>query len=191
MFFEIILRNTEKKGGFVKKINLPLTDKMIASFRIGDELLLSGTIFTGRDQVHKKIYELLKNGETLPFQLQNNIIYYVGPAPKPDNMIIGSCGPTTSSRMDKYTPLFLENGLKGMIGKGPRSEDVRQAIKKNGAIYFYAFGGCGALYAEKVRSVELVAFPELGPEAIYKIDVLDFPVIVAIDSAGNSIFDNR
>ena len=174
----------------MKKINLPLTEQIISELKAGDELLLSGTIFTGRDQVHKKLAELIDKKEKLPFELENNIIYYVGPAPKPDNMPVGSCGPTTSSRMDKYTPQLLEKGLKGIIGKGPRSEEVRLALKKNNALYFYAYGGCGALYAEKVKKMELLAFPELGPEAVYRMEIEDFPVIVAIDSEGNTVFSD-
>lgn len=170
------------------KIDLPLTEDKIKDLKMGDEVLLSGTILVGRDQAHKRLCDLLDSGEKLPVKLDGEVIYYMGPSPAPEGAVIGSCGPTTSSRMDAFAPKLLDIGLKGMIGKGPRYGDVVESVKKNKAIYFYSFGGCGALYAEKVLESEIVAFPELGPEAIRKLEIIDFPVIVAIDSKGNNIY---
>lgn len=170
------------------KIDLPLTEDKIKDLKMGDEVLLSGTILVGRDQAHKRLCDLLDSGEKLPVKLDGEVIYYMGPSPAPEGAVIGSCGPTTSSRMDAFAPKLLDIGLKGMIGKGPRYGDVVESVKKNKAIYFYSFGGCGALYAEKVLKSEIVAFPELGPEAIRKLEIIDFPVLVAIDSKGNNIY---
>ncbi len=170
------------------KIDLPLTDEKIKNLKMGDEVLLSGSILVGRDQAHKRLCDLLDSGEKLPVKIEGEIIYYMGPSPAPEGSVIGSCGPTTSSRMDAFAPKLLDMGLKGMIGKGPRYGDVVESVAKNRAVYFYSFGGCGALYAEKVLKSEVVAFPELGPEAIRKLEIKNFPVIVAIDSNGNNIY---
>ena len=171
-----------------KKIQTPLEDKDASSLKPGDEVLLSGIIYTARDQAHLRMYDMLKRGEELPIDLECQIIYYCGPTPK-GNRIIGSCGPTTSSRMDLFTPLLIEHGLKGMIGKGSRSEDVRGAIKNNKAVYFIAPAGCGAYLSERVKSSQVVAFEDLGPEAIYKLEVEDFPVIVGVDTKGRDLYN--
>ena len=155
----------------------------------GDRVYLSGTIYTARDAAHKKIVALLKENKPLPFELQNSIIYYAGPTPAKNNLAIGSIGPTTSSRMDVFTPLLLKNGLKGMIGKGGRSEAVVNSIEKEKAIYFAAVGGAGALYSGAVTECEVIAFEELGCESVKKLTVKDFPLTVAIDSFGNSLFE--
>ena len=155
----------------------------------GDRVYLCGTIYTARDAVHKKIVALLKENRPLPFELQNSIIYYAGPTPAKNNLAIGSIGPTTSSRMDVFTPLLLKNGLKGMIGKGGRSEAVVNSIVKEKAIYFAAVGGAGALYSGAVTECEVIAFSELGCESVKKLTIKDFPLTVAIDSFGNSLFE--
>lgn len=172
----------------MKELQLPLSREDINMLKMGDEVLLSGELLVGRDQAHQRLTEIIKAGEPLPVELEGQVIYYMGPAPAPEGRVIGSCGPTTASRMDAFAPLLLENGLVGMIGKGPRYGDVENSIKENGAVYFYSFGGCGALYAEKVETCEVAAFEDLGPEAVYRLKVKDFPVIVAIDSLGNNIY---
>ncbi len=171
------------------EINLPLHDKDVEGLNCGDNLLITGNIYTARDAVHKKLADLIEGGEDLPFDLKGKIIYYTGPTPARPNAVIGSCGPTTSSRMDAYTPALLERGLKGMIGKGNRDREVTEAIKRNRAIYFVATGGAGALLARSVKKAVPVAFPELGAEAVVKLEVERFPVIVAIDSRGNNIYN--
>jgi fumarate hydratase subunit beta len=171
----------------VRSILLPMSKETAATLRAGEEVLLSGTMLVGRDQVHEQFQRLLKAGKNLPVLLEGETIFYMGPAPAPEGAVIGACGPTTSSRMDSFTPDLLDAGLVGMIGKGPRSPAVKESVKKNGAVYFYAFGGCGALYAQKVESIECIAFQEFGPEALYRITIKDFPVIVAMDSCGRSL----
>ena len=158
------------------------------ALRAGDEVLLTGEIFTARDQAHKRLVELIKKGVKLPLDLKGQIIYYCGPTRTPPGKVIGSCGPTTSARMDKMTEPLLAYGIKGMIGKGRRSEEVRRSIKKHKAVYFLATGGAGAFLSKRVLSVKSVCFKELGPEAIYKVRVKDFPLIVGIDSQGTDIF---
>ncbi len=155
----------------------------------GELILLSGTVYTARDAAHKRIFELLDNGEPLPFDLNGAAIYYAGPTPAPEGMPIGSCGPTTSSRMDPFAPRLLDLGLKIMIGKGPRSPEVAETIRRNGAVYLCAIGGAGALAAQAVRSCEVIAFDELGCESVKKLEVENFPLIVAMDAQGNSLFD--
>lgn len=172
----------------MKKIELPLKESDIKDLKVGDEVLLSGEILVGRDQAHKRLCDLISRGEELPIDIRGEVIYYMGPAPTPEGAIIGSCGPTTSSRMDAFAPVLLDLGLKGMIGKGPRYGRVEESIKSNSAVYFYSFGGCGALYAEKITRNRVAAFEDLGPEAIYRLEVKEFPVIVAIDSKGNNIY---
>eukprot|EP01156_Anaeramoeba_ignava_P013845 Anaeramoba_ignava/a607640_32.p4 GENE.a607640_32~~a607640_32.p4 ORF type:complete len:173 (-),score=12.42 a607640_32:89-607(-) len=169
-------------------LTLPLDENDIANLEIFEEVRLFGELYVARDQAHKKMFELLNSNQELPFEIKNQIIYYMGPSPAPNDFIIGSCGPTTSARMDAYSPRLLDLGLKGMLGKGPRSSSVIEAIKRNNAIYLAAFGGCGALYNSKIIEVETIAFKELGPEALLKIKVKDFPCIVAIDSKGNSVY---
>lgn len=170
-----------------KYIQTPLDAKTIRSLEAGDEVLLSGTIYTGRDQVHMRVTELMGKNETLPVDLSGQIIYYCGPAPAGDR-IIGSCGPTTSGRMDAFTPALLKAGLKGMIGKGRRSGEVVQAVRDNCAVYLLAPGGAGAYLSSKVVSCEPVAFEDLGPEAIYRMEVKDFPLVVGIDCKGRDIY---
>ncbi len=154
----------------------------------GQDLFFSGIIYTARDQAHKRLVETIKKGSCLPFELKNSIIYYCGPTQTPRGKVIGSCGPTTSLRMDEFTPLLLRHGLKGMIGKGNRSKEVKDAIKKYKGIYFITYAGCGALLSKYVKSVKTVAYNDLGPEAILKLEVKDFPLIVAIDVHGRSIY---
>jgi fumarate hydratase subunit beta len=162
--------------------------KQIKFLKVGDEIKLSGVIYTARDGAHKRLVETIKKNRKLPFNLRGAIIYYCGPTEKPKGKIIGSCGPTTSARMDGFTPLLLKAGLKGMIGKGSRSKEVIAAIKKYKAVYFLAYAGCGALLSKYVKSAKPIAYHDLGPEAIYKLEVKDFPLIVGIDAKGRSIY---
>lgn len=166
----------------MKKIKTPLKEKEIKSLKAGDEVYLSGTIYTARDQAHKRLLKEKKPA----FDLKGAVIYYCGPTKTPKGKIIGSCGPTTSSRMDEFTPYLLNKGLKGMIGKGSRSDKVRHAVKKHKAVYFLAYAGCGALISKFVKKLTAVGYKELGPEAILKLEVKDFPLIVGIDSRGRS-----
>ncbi|MBQ5885544.1 MAG: fumarate hydratase C-terminal domain-containing protein [Clostridia bacterium] len=161
----------------------------VKTVKAGDRIFLSGTVFTARDAAHKRIVEALKNNADLPFDLNNAAIYYAGPTPTPDGLSIGSCGPTTSSRMDPYAPLLMENGLKCMIGKGERNKSVCDAIINNGSIYLCAIGGAGALAAKSIVSCEVIAYDDLGCESVKKLDFKDFPLIVAIDSDGGNLFD--
>ena len=171
-----------------KIINTPLTNKAINDLKAGDRVLLNGIIYTGRDAAHKRLAELINKGEELPMDIKNQIIYYVGPCPAKPGQAIGSAGPTTSGRMDAYAPLLMEHGLKGMIGKGLRNQQVVDSIIKNNAVYFAAIGGAGALLAEAIKEAEVIAFPDLGAEAIYKLKVEDFPVTVIIDNEGNDLY---
>lgn len=174
-----------------KILQAPLNKADLEMLNIGDQVIVQGTVYTARDAAHKRMVEALGRGEQLPFAIDGQIIYYVGPCPAPPGRVIGSAGPTTSGRMDLYAPILLEQGLKAMIGKGPRNSDVISAIKKTGAVYLAAVGGAGAYLARRVESAELVAYPDLGPEAILKLELKDFPCIVAIDSQGNSIYDRK
>ena len=169
-----------------RELSLPFSEKDLEAIEAGDEVILSGTLYVGRDQVHKRLYQAIENGEELPIPLEGSAIYYMGPSPAPEGFSIGSCGPTTSARMDSYSPTLLAHGLRVMIGKGPRSEEVHRAIKEYRGLYLQAYGGCGALYASKVIKVELVSYKELGPEALIKLEVKDFPAFCLIDSRGNS-----
>lgn len=155
----------------------------------GDTVLLSGTIYTSRDAAHKRIKELIDKSEKLPYDLNGAAIYYAGPTPTPEGLAIGSCGPTTSSRMDKFAPEFLDSGLAAMIGKGPRSREVVEAIIRNGAVYFCAVGGAGAVASKCITSCEVIAFEDLGCESVKRLMFKDFPLIVGIDCHGNSLFD--
>jgi fumarate hydratase subunit beta len=175
----------------MRKIETPLSKKEIMKLKAGEFVYLSGTIYTTRDQAHKRLTEALKQGKRLPINLKDAVIYYCGPTRTPRGKIIGSCGPTTSSRMDTFTPALLKAGLKGMIGKGSRSDEVSRAIKKYGAVYFLTYAGCGALLAKYVKKARAVAFKDLGPEAILKLEVKDFPLIVGIDSQGGSIYAQK
>ena len=172
----------------MRKIYLPLTKDVVSSLKIGDELLLSGTIYTARDAAHKRLCELISKNKKLPIDIDGVVIYYCGPAPAKKNKPIGSCGPTTSKRMDSFTPALLSKGMAAMIGKGRRSKDVIASIKNNKGVYFIAIGGAGAYLADRVKRSELICYKDLEPEAIYKLWVEDFPVVVGIDSKGNSIF---
>jgi fumarate hydratase subunit beta len=172
----------------MKKIRAPFSKSSIKDLKAGDEVLLSGVIFTARDQAHKRLDELIKKGRRLPVDLKGACVYYAGPTPARRGMAIGSCGPTTSSRMDEFTPRLIECGLVGMIGKGERSPAVKKAIKKHGAIYFLATGGLGALLSTKVKRAKVVAYSDLGPEAIHRLEVEDFPLIVGIDPKGRDIY---
>lgn len=171
-----------------KIVNTPLTDEVINDLKAGDRVLLNGIIYTGRDAAHKRLVELINNGEELPMDIKNQTIYYVGPCPAKPGQAIGSAGPTTSGRMDAYAPLLMEHGLKGMIGKGLRSQQVVDSIIRNNCVYFAAIGGAGALLAEAIKEAEVIAFPDLGAEAIYKLKVENFPVTVIIDKQGNDLY---
>ena len=172
-----------------KHITLPLTKEVINELKAGDYVFLSGVIYTARDAAHKRIDETLNEGKELPVDIKNNTIYYMGPSPAREGRPIGSAGPTTASRMDKYAPRLLDLGLLGMIGKGRRSDAVKDAIIRNGAVYFAAVGGAGALLSKAIVSSEVVAYDDLGTEAIRKLTVKDFPVIVVIDNKGNNLYD--
>lgn len=171
-----------------KTASTPLTEKVIEELRSGDRVLLNGIIYTGRDAAHKRLVEMLDKGQQPPINLQGQTIYYVGPCPAKPGTVIGSAGPTTSGRMDPYTPALLQKGLKGMIGKGIRSKAVVESMIKYGAVYFGAIGGAGALISQHIKEAEVVAFDDLGPEAIFKLSVEDFPLTVIIDSHGNDLY---
>lgn len=171
-----------------KKIQVPLLKEDIDELRAGDYVYLTGTIYTARDAAHKRMYDSMKKGEELPIELNGNVLYYLGPSPAREGQVIGSAGPTTSSRMDKYTPDMLDAGLKGMVGKGKRSKEVIEAMKRNGAVYFAAVGGAGALLAQCIKEAEVVAYDDLGTEAIRRLHIEDLPVIVVIDKEGNNLY---
>ena len=176
----------------IRKIQLPLKDTDIKKLKAGDMALLSGVVFTARDAAHKRIQLKIKNSKLkirkLAINLKGQTVYYAGPAPAQPGKVIGSCGPTTSARMDAFTPALLGLGLKGMIGKGKRSEEVKKAIKKHKAVNFAAVGGTGALLAGRIKSAEVIAYKDLGTEAVRRLDLRDFPVVVAIDARGKSIY---
>ena len=172
-----------------KYINTPIDDKIVSELKAGDYVYLTGTVYTARDAAHKRLYEALQRGEDIPLELQNNIIYYLGPSPAREGQVIGSAGPTTSSRMDKYTPLLLEKGLKGMIGKGKRSDEVIESMHKNHAVYFAAIGGAGALLSQCIKKSEVIAYEDLGTEAIRKLEVENLPIIVVIDDEKNNLYN--
>lgn len=172
-----------------RNLNVPFKKSDAAQLCAGDYVYLSGVIYTARDAAHKRMYEALQKGEDLPMEMNNNVIYYMGPSPAREGRPIGSAGPTTSSRMDKYAPLLLDLGLVGMIGKGRRSEEVKEAIVRNGAVYFAAVGGAGALLSRSIIESEVIAYDDLGTEAIRKLTVVNFPVIVVIDSKGNNLYE--
>lgn len=169
-------------------INISDIKKCSAMLKAGDRVLLSGTVYTSRDAAHKRIFQHLDEGKDLPFNLDGACIYFAGPTPTPEGMVIGSCGPTTSGRMDVYSPRLLDLGLAAMIGKGERNKDVCDAIVRNGAVYFCAIGGAGALYAKQIISCEEIAFRDLGCESVKKLELKEFPVIVGIDSHGGNLF---
>jgi fumarate hydratase subunit beta len=170
------------------KLFPPLTDDVIEKLKAGDRVVITGVIYTGRDMAHKYMVEAHQKGQPLPFEPKGQILYYTGPTPAPPGRPIGSAGPTTSYRMDKYTPYLLELGLKGMIGKGPRGQAVKDAIVKHHAVYFAAIGGAGALISKAIRKAEVIAYPELGTEAVMRLEVEDFPAIVVNDVHGADLY---
>ncbi len=171
-----------------KKIQAPLTDEDVMNLKSGDNVLINGVIYTARDAAHKKLVELMDKGESLPIDLKGQFIFYVGPTPAKPGQAIGSAGPTTSGRMDAYTPQMLEQGMKACIGKGLRSQVVKDALKKHKGIYLAAVGGAGALLSKKIKKCEVVAYPELGAEAIHRLEVEDFPATVVNDAYGNDLY---
>jgi len=171
-----------------RRVSTPLTDDVVESLRSGDRLLLNGLLYTARDAAHKRLVELIDKGEPLPLDLRGQVIYFVGPTPPKPGEVIGSAGPTTSGRMDAYSPKLLDLGLKGMIGKGSRSEAVKEALRRNKAVYLGATGGAGALLAQRIVSSRVVAYEDLGPEAIRELEVVDFPVVVINDMYGGDLY---
>lgn len=174
-----------------KKITLPITDEDIKNLKAGDSVLLTGSIITGRDAAHKRLYELIQNGEKLPVDIKGELIYYVGPAPAKPGYAVGPAGPTSSYRMDKYAPSLLDLGLKGMIGKGARNKEVVDAIVRNKGVYLVAIGGAAALIAKSIKREEILCYEDLGTEAVRRYEVEDFPCIVAIDSNGNNVYETE
>ena len=172
-----------------KRVTVPLTDEDARSLKAGDYVYLNGTVYSARDAAHKRMQEALDAGKDFPFDIRGNVIYYLGPSPAREGRVIGSAGPTTASRMDKYTPELLDLGLKGMIGKGKRTPAVHEAIVRNGCVYFAAVGGAGALLSKAITASEVIAYDDLGTEAIRKLEIKDFPVIVVIDSEGNDLYE--
>lgn len=172
-----------------KRITMPLTEEKVRGLKAGDSVLLSGVIYTARDAAHKRLVDLLEKGKSLPIDVKDSVIYYVGPSPAKPGMPIGSAGPTTSYRMDAYTPQLLDQGLKGMIGKGKRSEEVIESMKKNGAVYFAAIGGAAALMAKCVKKAEIITYEDLGAEALRRLEVEDLPIVVVIDCEGNNLYE--
>ena len=171
------------------KLKTPLSDEDVSQLKSGDIVYLSGTMYTARDAAHKRLVDLILSGDELPFDVKGTVIYYVGPTPPKPGNPIGSAGPTTSYRMDPYAPILIEHGLKGMIGKGKRNEAVKEACKKHKAVYFGATGGAAALIAKAIKEAEVIAYPELGPEAVRRIEVEDFPVVVVNDIDGNDLYE--
>lgn len=184
-----MFQQSERNYKVDKYIQTPITENDIIDLKIGDSVLISGTIYVARDAAHKRMQEMLDANKKLPFDLENNLIYYMGPSPAREGRPIGSAGPTTSSRMDKYAPTLLDLGLKGMIGKGKRSKEVKEAVIRNKAVYFAAIGGAGALLSKAIVKSEIIAFEDLGAEAILKLEVKEFPVIVVMDSEGNDLYE--
>lgn len=172
-----------------KKITSPFNDKTIEGLKAGDQVLISGVMYVGRDAAHKRLVEALNKGDKLPFDVKGQVIYYMGPSPTKPGKVIGSSGPTTSGRMDAYTPRMLEAGLKGMVGKGLRTKDVKDAIKKYKAVYLASVGGAAALIAKRIVKSEIIAYEELGPEALLRIEVKDFPAIVINDMYGGDLYE--
>ncbi len=172
-----------------KQITAPLTDEVARSLKCGDMVSISGTIYTGRDAAHKNMVEALERGEELPVEWDGQVVYYAGPTPARPGKVIGSCGPTTSGRMDAYSPTMMDQGLKGMIGKGPRSKEVVDAMVDHGVVYFAAIGGAAALIADSVKECEVIAYDDLGPEAVRRLRVEEYPCIVVIDSEGNNLYE--
>ncbi len=172
----------------MKRLTLPLSDEQLAELNAGDSVLLSGVVYTARDCAHKRIFEYLDEGKALPFPLEGSVIYYAGPCPAPEGKACGSCGPTTSARMNSFAPRLLDLGLGGMIGKGEMSDEVVAALVRNGKVYFAAIGGAGAIYGNAIKKSECVAFPDLLSEAVHRLEIEDYPLVVAVDSRGNSVY---
>ncbi|MCI8513316.1 MAG: Fe-S-containing hydro-lyase [Lachnospiraceae bacterium] len=172
-----------------RKIKIPMTKEEAVSLKAGDLVYITGIVYTARDAAHKRMYESLEKGEPLPMEIAGEGIYYMGPSPAREGRPVGSAGPTTASRMDKYTPALLDLGLRVMIGKGKRSEQVVEAIQKNKAVYLAAIGGAGALLSQKIKKSEVIAYEDLGTEAVRRLEVEDFPAIVVIDSEGNNLYE--
>ncbi|MCR5033317.1 MAG: Fe-S-containing hydro-lyase [Lachnospiraceae bacterium] len=172
-----------------RNLQVPFDKEAARTLRAGDFVYLTGTVYTARDAAHKRMAKLLEEGKDLPFAVAGNVIYYMGPSPAREGQVIGSAGPTTASRMDKYTPALLDLGLAGMIGKGKRSQEVKEAVIRNGCVYFAAIGGAGALLSKAITEAEVVAFDDLGTEAIRKLKIRDFPVIVVMDAEGNNLYE--
>ncbi|MCK9266660.1 FumA C-terminus/TtdB family hydratase beta subunit [bacterium] len=172
-----------------KNIIFPVRDYSFDDLCVGDEVTISGCLYVARDAAHKKLIEAIEGNEVLPIPIENNLIYYMGPSPAPEGTVIGSCGPTTSIRMDAYTVALLEKGLKATMGKGVRGDAMAVACKKYGAIYLVTYGGCGAYLRQFVTKMEVVAYPDLGPEAIFKLNIENFPAIVGIDTKGNNLYN--
>ena len=172
-----------------RKIVTPLSDEVVRELRAGDAVEISGVVYQARDAAHKRLVALIEAGEELPFDLRGAVIYYMGPSPAPPGRVIGAAGPTTSGRMDAYAPLLMEHGLKGMIGKGLRSAEVKEAMQRFGAVYFAATGGAGALLAQRIVANEVIAWPELGAEAVARLEVVDFPAIVVNDCHGGDLYE--
>ena len=173
-----------------RKVTTPLTDEAVKDLRAGDAVEITGVIYQARDAAHKRLVALIENGEELPFELEGAVVYYMGPSPAKPGNVIGSAGPTTSGRMDAYTPLLLEHGLKGMIGKGLRTAEVKAAMQEHPAVYFAATGGAGALLAQRIVANEVIAWPELGAEAVARLEVVDFPAIVVNDCYGGDLYES-
>ena len=172
-----------------KIISVPLSKEDAKSLKVGDYVYLTGTIYSARDAAHKRMSETLAKGEALPIEMEGNVIYYMGPSPAREGRPIGSAGPTTSGRMDPYAPTLLDLGLRGMIGKGKRTQAVKDAVVRNGAVYFAAVGGAGALLSHCIKEAEVVAYPELGPEAIHRLVVEELPAVIVMDSEGNDLYE--
>ena len=183
------MKRTQETMKSATYIHAPLEDEVLEKLHAGDKVLISGIIYSARDSAHRRLVELINERKPLPIDLRGQIIYYMGPAPPKPGMAIGSSGPTSSYRMDPYTPVLISEGLKGMIGKGPRGAEVKKAMKEQRAVYFAATGGTGALISKTIKRVEVVAYEDLGPEAIRRIDVRDFPAIVVNDVKGNDLYD--
>ncbi len=178
-------------AGKVKKLASPLSEADVRSLKAGDEVLVSGVVYTARDMAHKRLCASLEAGQKLPFELEGSIIYFLGPSPARPGRVIGAAGPTTSARMDAFSPKLIAAGLRAMIGKGYRGDGVRNALKEYGAVHLAAVGGAGALLSKCIKSVEVIAYEDLGTEAVRKLEVVDFPAVVAYDAAGNSVYKNR
>lgn len=170
-------------------VKVPLSKEDAKNLKVGDYVYLTGTIYSARDAAHKRMSETLAKGEALPIEMEGNVIYYMGPSPAREGRPIGSAGPTTSGRMDPYAPTLLDLGLRGMIGKGKRTQAVKDAVVRNGAVYFAAVGGAGALLSHCIKEAEVVAYPDLGPEAIHKLEVVELPAVVVMDSEGNDLYE--